>query len=171
MHLGSQSNVRFQVEVFWFVTPCSIVVGWRQHGPPKRRYPTTRHYSPENLELSYQRRENLEASWRQHGPPKRRYPPTTLNGVTTQKTSTWNIRAVKASKLAKVQMNVLNGWSTNINVLPVRVRGLGGGGSRVVLDAVVKIRIPASVDNRISDVQSAAQSLYWLSYRSSNWST
>jgi hypothetical protein len=34
----------FQVEVFWVVTPFSVVVGswrWRQHGPLKRRYPTT----------------------------------------------------------------------------------------------------------------------------------
>jgi len=26
---------------FWVVTPCSVVVGWRQHGPLKRWYPTT----------------------------------------------------------------------------------------------------------------------------------
>jgi hypothetical protein len=37
--------------------------------------------------------------WRQHGPPKRWYPTTTLHGVTIQNTSTWNITAVKASKL------------------------------------------------------------------------
>jgi len=38
--------------------------------------------------------------WRQCEPPKRRYPTKTLRGVTTQKTWTWNISAVKASKLA-----------------------------------------------------------------------
>jgi hypothetical protein len=37
--------------------------------------------------------------WRKHWPPKRWYPTTTLHGVTTQKTSTWNTTAVKASKL------------------------------------------------------------------------
>jgi len=35
----------------------------------------------------------------QHGALKRWYPTTTLHGVTTQKTSLWNITAVKASKL------------------------------------------------------------------------
>jgi hypothetical protein len=39
------------------------------------------------------------SGWRQHVPLKRWYPTTTLHGVTTQKTSTWNITAVKASKL------------------------------------------------------------------------
>jgi len=38
--------------------------------------------------------------WRQHGPLKRWYPTTTLHGVTTQKTSTWNMTAMKASALA-----------------------------------------------------------------------
>jgi hypothetical protein len=40
--------VMLQVEVFWVVIPCSVVVGqqcifrgWRQHRPPKRRYYTT----------------------------------------------------------------------------------------------------------------------------------
>jgi len=37
---------------------------------------------------------------RQHGPLKRWYPTTTLHDVTTQKTSTWNITVVKATKLA-----------------------------------------------------------------------
>jgi hypothetical protein len=36
--------------------------------------------------------------WRQHGYLKGWYPTTTLHGVTTQKTSTWNITAVKASR-------------------------------------------------------------------------
>jgi hypothetical protein len=38
--------------------------------------------------------------WRQHGPLKRWCPTITLYGVTTQKTSTWNITTVKTSKLA-----------------------------------------------------------------------
>jgi hypothetical protein len=38
---------------------------------------------------------------RQHGSLESWYPTTTLHGVTTQKTSTSNIVAVKASKLAK----------------------------------------------------------------------
>jgi hypothetical protein len=38
--------------------------------------------------------------WRQQGPPELWYPTTTLHIVTTQKISTWNITAVKASKLA-----------------------------------------------------------------------
>jgi len=35
--------VKVQVEVFWFVTPRSIVVGrrWRQPDLPERWYPTT----------------------------------------------------------------------------------------------------------------------------------
>jgi len=42
--------VKIQIEVFWVVTPCHVVVGYRpfvyifrqrQHGPPKRWYPTT----------------------------------------------------------------------------------------------------------------------------------
>jgi len=38
--------------------------------------------------------------WRQHGFPKHWYPTTTLHGVTTLKTSTWNITTMKASELA-----------------------------------------------------------------------
>jgi hypothetical protein len=67
----------FIVEVFWIVTPCSVVVGYqnfRGQSSPRR--------------------------WRQHVPPKRWYPTTTLHGVTTQMTSTGNITAVKATKLA-----------------------------------------------------------------------
>jgi hypothetical protein len=37
--------------------------------------------------------------WRQYGPLKRWYPTVTLHGVATQKTSTWNITAGRASKL------------------------------------------------------------------------
>jgi hypothetical protein len=38
--------------------------------------------------------------WRQHGHLKHWYPTTKLHGVTTQKSSTWNITAVKVSKFA-----------------------------------------------------------------------
>jgi len=60
-----------QTEFFWVVTPCSVVVGYQRSG------------------------------WRrkQHGRLKRRYPTTTLHGVTTQKPSTWNITAMKVTKL------------------------------------------------------------------------
>jgi len=40
-----------------------------------------------------------QGRWKQHGPLKRWYPTKTWHGITTQKTSTWNI-AVKAPKLA-----------------------------------------------------------------------
>jgi hypothetical protein len=46
------------------VTPCSVVVG-------------------------YQRFRGTRWRWRQQGPPKRCHSPTTLHGVTTQKTSTY----------------------------------------------------------------------------------
>jgi hypothetical protein len=59
------------------VTPCSVVVGYQSLGGSSCR-------------------------WGQHGPLKRWYPTTILHGVTTQKTSTWNITAVKASNLAWV---------------------------------------------------------------------
>jgi len=52
-------NVKIHVDVFWVMTPCSIMVGyqcWR---------------------------------WRQHGRLQRWYPTTPLHGITTQKTSTW----------------------------------------------------------------------------------
>jgi hypothetical protein len=109
---------------------------WWQHGPLKRRYPTTTLHGvttqkmegawtseklvsyyhnttrchnpedggsmelwnvgilPQHYTMSQSRR------WRQHGLLKRWYPTTILRGITTQKTSTWNITAVKHSKLA-----------------------------------------------------------------------
>jgi len=48
----------FQVEIFWIVSPYR----WRQHGPPKRWYPTTiltRLHNPEGAYLKYYRRESL----------------------------------------------------------------------------------------------------------------
>jgi hypothetical protein len=49
--------------------------------------------------------------WRQYELLKRWYPTTTLQGVTTQKTSTWNLTVVKASKLeqcSRAFVSVLN---------------------------------------------------------------
>jgi hypothetical protein len=54
--------------------------------------------------------------WRDHGPLKHWCPTTTLHGVTTQNTSTWNITAMKASRLAK--------WSIVKQKLSLCVRGL-----------------------------------------------
>jgi hypothetical protein len=61
-----------KVEVVWVVTLCSVTVGHQ------------RFRSPCCLHLQVER-------W---------CPTTTLHGVTIQKTSTWNITAVKVSKLA-----------------------------------------------------------------------
>jgi hypothetical protein len=38
----------FEVEVFWIVTPCSVVVGYRRFGDIHN---TTRRHSPEDLDL------------------------------------------------------------------------------------------------------------------------
>jgi len=62
--------VAIQVEVFWVVTPCSVVVRYQRFRGPRCLY-----LHPEG-------------------------PTTTLHGVTTQKTSTWIITTVKASNLA-----------------------------------------------------------------------
>jgi hypothetical protein len=35
------TDIIFQVEVFRVVTPCAVYWRWRQHGPLKRRHPTT----------------------------------------------------------------------------------------------------------------------------------
>jgi hypothetical protein len=71
---------------------------WRQHGPLKRRYPTTTLYSvttqkmeaalTSETSVSYQHyMASQPRIWRQHVPLKRRYPTTTLYGVINQKTS------------------------------------------------------------------------------------
>jgi hypothetical protein len=52
--------VMFQVEAFWVVTPCSVVVGYKRFGGPRC------------LHLQ--------------GEVKRWYPTPTLRGITTQKT-------------------------------------------------------------------------------------
>jgi hypothetical protein len=55
--------VMFQVEIFWFVTLCSDVVGYQRFGSPSIFTSPSR--------------------WRQHGPPKRSFPTTALHGVTS----------------------------------------------------------------------------------------
>jgi len=69
----------FQVEALWVVTPFSVVVG------------SQRFRDPCCLLLQG------EVKWRQQGPLKRRYPTATLHGITTQKSLTWSITALKAS--------------------------------------------------------------------------
>jgi hypothetical protein len=58
---------------------------WRHHW-----YPTTQHNDTTQKTSTWR--------WRQHGPPKWWYPTTTLHGVTTQKTSTSIVTAVKIKK-------------------------------------------------------------------------
>jgi hypothetical protein len=43
--------VMFQVEVFWVVTPCSVVVGFRRFRGPCHN--TTRRHNPEDLDLIF----------------------------------------------------------------------------------------------------------------------
>jgi hypothetical protein len=71
---------------------------WRQYGPLKLWYPTTRLHGVTTLKMEaawpsetlvpYRNntRRHKPRRWRQHGPPKRWYPTTTLHGVTTLKT-------------------------------------------------------------------------------------
>jgi len=68
-----------QVEVVWVLTLCSVVEEYHHfRGPCCLTSPWR---------------------WRQHGPLKHWYPTVTLYSVTTQRTLTWNITTVKASKL------------------------------------------------------------------------
>jgi hypothetical protein len=96
---------KIQVEVFWVVTPCSVVVGYQRF-----RVPCCLHLNPENLSrgllscdavqccgtIPAIRRTLLTPSsgW----PLKLWYHTTTLYGVITQKTSTWSITTVEASE-------------------------------------------------------------------------
>jgi len=58
--------------------------------------------------------------WRQHGLLTRWYPATSLDGVKTQKTSTWNVRVVKVSKLAwGLTDSILMGMLTTTSILCV----------------------------------------------------
>jgi hypothetical protein len=60
----------FQVEVFWVVTPCSVVVGHHclrgpccLHLQPETLvsyHSTTRHHNPEDLDLNRHRRDSLK---------------------------------------------------------------------------------------------------------------
>jgi hypothetical protein len=49
--------VIFEVEVFWVVIPCSVVVGYRRFGDPCYHIGTyhniTRRHNPEDLELKF----------------------------------------------------------------------------------------------------------------------
>jgi hypothetical protein len=75
-----------QVDVFWDVTPCSVVVGYQRF---RGTFCLDRHW----------RR-------RQHGPLKRWYPTTTLHGVTSQKTEDgtntdpWNVGILPQHNIA-----------------------------------------------------------------------
>jgi len=75
-----------KVGVNWVVTPCSIVVGYQRfRGPCSLHLPlysTPLHSTPV------------------HGGSMDLWNVGILHGVTTQGTSTWNITAVKASKLS-----------------------------------------------------------------------
>jgi len=64
------TTVGIKVNVFWVVTPCSVVVGYRC----------------------------FRGSCC-HGPLKCWYATTTLHGIATQKILTWNITTMKALKL------------------------------------------------------------------------
>jgi hypothetical protein len=69
------TEVMFPVEVFWVLTPCSVVLGYqRSEVHVVSIFRATSHWR-----------------WSQHSPLKRRYPTTTLHVITIQKTSTWNI--------------------------------------------------------------------------------
>jgi len=57
----------------------------RNFGNPPQYYTASRPRRPRLKQLSWRERE--------HGPPKRWQPTTTLHGVTTQKTSTCNLRS------------------------------------------------------------------------------
>jgi len=66
---------RFISEVFWAVTTCSVMVGYRRFGGARC------------LHL-----QGEVTTWRWHGPLKHRYPTTTLPRVTTQKNSNYHRR-------------------------------------------------------------------------------
>jgi hypothetical protein len=68
------TTMTFQVEVFWFMTQCSVVM------------PSSSHWR-----------------WRQHGCLKRRYPTTALHYVTTQRTGIF-IRYSEESTMGKVPL-------------------------------------------------------------------
>jgi hypothetical protein len=65
--------MEIHVEVFWVMTPCSDVVGYKRFGGL----------------CWFQLQGEMNWWWKQEGPPKHWYPTITIHGVTTQKTSTW----------------------------------------------------------------------------------
>jgi hypothetical protein len=88
---NSPSN--FHVEVFWVLTPCSVVLGYRRF-----RGPCCLH-----LQSSPWR-------WRQHGSP-------TLHGVRTQKTSICIFTAVRTSDVIPIDMQSSRPEPISIQIL------------------------------------------------------
>jgi len=100
-HHAMKTYLLLQVEVFWVVTPCSEVSDVTS---PWR--------------------------WRQNGHLKRWYPTTTLYGVTTHKTSTWNITAAEVSKLVSCLIKhhtMKTYWEVKVQLHQFLTLALDGG--------------------------------------------
>jgi len=82
--------VKSHIEVFWVVTSCSVMVGYKRFGG-LCCFSLHPGGSMDIWNISIQSPHYMVSSWRwrQHGPPKRWCPARILHGVTTQKTSTW----------------------------------------------------------------------------------
>jgi len=78
---------------------------------------TTRCHNKKDLDLTESSHFTSPWRWRRHGPPKRWYHTASLHGVTTQKTSTWNITAVQASKLEIYHHHLLSQYQTGTYIL------------------------------------------------------
>jgi hypothetical protein len=86
--------VKIQVEVFWAVTPCNVVVGYRCF-----RGPCSLHIQGE-----------VKWRWRQHGPPNCLYPTITLHGVTIQKTLAWTCSMESSSSSLSTYVTLNTDW-------------------------------------------------------------